>query len=322
MKKYNKSTDTRVLCQDCLSYNSVFTLKVGDSLLYIQNSRFISATLLGTMALLKDKIQWDILIPPDQLKAKGLPLHEAIVLRLMQDFATRKSSNENGFFVVVTSLNKIGERRIWDLTGDILFSVTFKCPVQKPCKGEILVEVMTQFFIYVELSSISLQPSWTSWISNCRPTPGVTILNTKFGLLNMILSSSLNVTVEMILQSVSWSLPKISACYSSVLLSPINKAWIWKMKMHTYPTLFAESKRLFNGSGAQYTAKQTKASMLITKEIAKALKSQRNQGIGPPKWFKLTSPKRPKFSFARGDEVNLAWKAKAQLRQGSNQKDC
>ena len=31
------------------------------------------------------------------------------------------------FFVAVTSLNKIGEGRIRDLTGDVLFSVTFKC---------------------------------------------------------------------------------------------------------------------------------------------------------------------------------------------------
>jgi len=35
--------DTRVLHQDCFSYNSVFTSKVGDLLLYVQNNESTSA---------------------------------------------------------------------------------------------------------------------------------------------------------------------------------------------------------------------------------------------------------------------------------------
>jgi len=53
-------------------------------------------------------------------------LHKATILHLMGSSTTRKSSNEHEFFVDVTSLNKIGEGRIWDLTGDVLFPVTFK----------------------------------------------------------------------------------------------------------------------------------------------------------------------------------------------------
>jgi len=56
---------------------------------------------------------------------KRPPPHEAVILRLMEDFVTRKSFNEHGFLVAITSLNKIGEERIWDLTGDIPFSMTF-----------------------------------------------------------------------------------------------------------------------------------------------------------------------------------------------------
>ena len=37
------------------------------------------------------------------------------------------TSNEHRLFVAVTSLNKIGEGRIRDLTGDVLFPVTYKC---------------------------------------------------------------------------------------------------------------------------------------------------------------------------------------------------
>jgi len=54
-------------------------------------------------------------------------LHKAVILHLMGSSATRKSSNEHDFFVAITSLNKIGEERIWDLIGDVFFPVTFKC---------------------------------------------------------------------------------------------------------------------------------------------------------------------------------------------------
>ena len=95
------------------------------------------------MAFLEVEMQLDILIPPDQLDTKGLFLHKVIIFRLMKDVAPRKSSNEHEFFVAVTSLIKINEGRIQNLTGDILFPVTFECSVYKPYKGEILVETMT-----------------------------------------------------------------------------------------------------------------------------------------------------------------------------------
>jgi len=71
------------------------------------------------MAILEVEMQRVILIPPDQLDTKGLPPHTAVILHLMDYFATTKSSNEHEFFITVTSLNKIGEGRIRDLTGDV-----------------------------------------------------------------------------------------------------------------------------------------------------------------------------------------------------------
>ena len=62
-----------------------------------------------------------------QSGVKGLLPHKVIILYLMDEFATRKSSNEHGFFINFTSLNKIGEGRIRDLTGDVSFLVIFKC---------------------------------------------------------------------------------------------------------------------------------------------------------------------------------------------------
>jgi len=64
------------------------------------------------MALLEVEMQRVALIPSNQLDTKGLPLHKAVILCLMDNFATRKSSNEHGFFVTVTSLKKIGEGKI------------------------------------------------------------------------------------------------------------------------------------------------------------------------------------------------------------------
>ena len=68
--------------------------------------------LLRTMVFFKVEMQSGV---------KGLLPYKAVILRLMEDFATRKSSNEHGFFAVVTSLNKICEWRIQDLTGDTPF---------------------------------------------------------------------------------------------------------------------------------------------------------------------------------------------------------
>ncbi|KAJ6816121.1 DNA-directed RNA polymerase V subunit 7 [Iris pallida] len=91
------------------------------------------------MVFLEVELPWNVLLPPDQLNTQGLLLHKAIILRLLQDIASRKAAKEHGYYIAVTSLNKIGEGKIRDLTGDVLFPVTFKCLTQKPCKGEILV---------------------------------------------------------------------------------------------------------------------------------------------------------------------------------------
>ena len=119
-----------------------------------------------------------------------------LILRLLADFATRKSSNEHWFSVDVTSLNKIGEGRKRDLIGDLLFLVTFKYPVLKPNRSEILVKAMTLFPMHVEHKSTRLQLSGPFWISNYQLTPGVVILNTRFGLLNMIMSSLLSMIIK------------------------------------------------------------------------------------------------------------------------------
>ena len=74
------------------------------------------------MVFLEVEMQGNSRIPPDQRAW-------AVILRLMSISATRKASNEHWFFIAVTSLIKIGEGRIRDLTDDVLFLVAFKATI-------------------------------------------------------------------------------------------------------------------------------------------------------------------------------------------------
>uniref|UniRef100_A0A6V7QS92 DNA-directed RNA polymerase subunit n=1 Tax=Ananas comosus var. bracteatus TaxID=296719 RepID=A0A6V7QS92_ANACO len=91
------------------------------------------------MVFLEVEMPWNVLISPDQLSPKGLLLQKAIIVRLLEDIANRKASKEHGYYIAVTALNSIDEGKVRELTGDVLFPVTFSCLTQKPTKGEILV---------------------------------------------------------------------------------------------------------------------------------------------------------------------------------------
>jgi len=76
-------------------------------------------------SLLEVEMQGSILISPDQLVRR---FSQGRNPSLNGKLATRKSSDEHGFFVAVTSLKKIGEGRIWDLTGDVPFPWSSNVP--------------------------------------------------------------------------------------------------------------------------------------------------------------------------------------------------
>ena len=71
-------------------------------------------------------MQGSILISPDQLVRRS---SQGTNPSLNGKLHHQNSFNEHEFFVDVTSLNKIGEGRIQDLTGDILFPMIFKCAI-------------------------------------------------------------------------------------------------------------------------------------------------------------------------------------------------
>uniref|UniRef100_A0ACD5WNL4 Uncharacterized protein n=1 Tax=Avena sativa TaxID=4498 RepID=A0ACD5WNL4_AVESA len=91
------------------------------------------------MVFLQAEMSWNVLIHPDQLSPEGLLLRKSILTRLLEDMTNRKASKDHGYFVAVNELKAISEGKVRELTGDVLFPVTFTCITEKPMKGEIMV---------------------------------------------------------------------------------------------------------------------------------------------------------------------------------------
>ncbi|CAB78508.1 RNA polymerase II fifth largest subunit like protein [Arabidopsis thaliana] len=72
------------------------------------------------------------------MDAKGLMLKRAILVELLEAFASKKATKELGYYVAVTTLDKIGEGKIREHTGEVLFPVMFSGMTFKIFKGEII----------------------------------------------------------------------------------------------------------------------------------------------------------------------------------------
>ncbi|XP_015887822.2 DNA-directed RNA polymerase V subunit 7-like [Ziziphus jujuba] len=91
---------------------------------------------------LKVQLPWNVVIPAENLDAKGLMLQKAIVIRLMDEFATKKATKDLGYFLAVTTLDKVGEGKVRQNTGDVMFPVVFSGITFKLYRGEILEGVV------------------------------------------------------------------------------------------------------------------------------------------------------------------------------------
>ena len=67
-----------------------------------------------------------MIIPPENLDAKGLLLQRSIIIRLLDEFSAKKSTKDLGYFLAVTALNSIGEGKVRQHTIDVLFPVIFR----------------------------------------------------------------------------------------------------------------------------------------------------------------------------------------------------
>ena len=69
-------------------------------------------------------------------------LQRAIISRLLNDFSVKNATKDEGYFLAVTTLEKIGEGKVEQLTRDVLFPVVFNAITFKIFKGEILEGVV------------------------------------------------------------------------------------------------------------------------------------------------------------------------------------
>ncbi|CAH8320314.1 unnamed protein product [Eruca vesicaria subsp. sativa] len=91
---------------------------------------------------LKVELPWNVMIPAENMDAKGLMLKRAILIQLLEAFASKRATKELGYNLTVTSLDKIGEGKIREHTGEVMFPVVFSGMTFKIFKGEILEGVV------------------------------------------------------------------------------------------------------------------------------------------------------------------------------------
>ncbi|KAI3869078.1 hypothetical protein MKX03_005020 [Papaver bracteatum] len=93
---------------------------------------------------LNRELPWNVVVPAKQLHSEGLLLQEAIILQLLEDFSDHKATSEYGYFVAPTSLERIGDGKVRQDSGDVLFPVVFNCITFKPFREEILCGIVTK----------------------------------------------------------------------------------------------------------------------------------------------------------------------------------
>lgn len=91
---------------------------------------------------LKVQLPWNVIIPAEHLDVKGLMLQRSIIVRLLEDFASKKATKDLGYLLAVTTLENIGEGKVRQHTGDVLFPVVFSGITFKIFRGEILEGVV------------------------------------------------------------------------------------------------------------------------------------------------------------------------------------
>ncbi|CAL8989862.1 unnamed protein product [Prunus brigantina] len=69
--------------------------------------------------------------------SQRLMLQKSIVVQLLDEFASRKATKDLGYLLALTTLETIGEGRVREHTGDVLFPVVFSGITFKLFRGEI-----------------------------------------------------------------------------------------------------------------------------------------------------------------------------------------
>ncbi|ESQ47570.1 hypothetical protein EUTSA_v10022369mg [Eutrema salsugineum] len=88
---------------------------------------------------LQAKLPWNVMIRAEELDPNGhLMIKRAILIRLLDAFASKKATKDLGYFVALKNLEKVGEGKIKENTGEILFPVVFSGITFNIFQGEIV----------------------------------------------------------------------------------------------------------------------------------------------------------------------------------------
>ncbi|CAI9277783.1 unnamed protein product [Lactuca saligna] len=129
----------------CIMYCSITASKISSlssSVNSLEHSRNPSKLKDFKKMFLKVQLNWNVVIPAESLDIKGIMLQKAILIRLLDDFSTKRATKDLGYLLAVTTLDKIGEGKVREHSGDVLFPVTFTCLSFKVFKGEIVEGVV------------------------------------------------------------------------------------------------------------------------------------------------------------------------------------
>ncbi|EPS63140.1 hypothetical protein M569_11648, partial [Genlisea aurea] len=87
---------------------------------------------------LQSKLSWNVVLSSEKLETEGLKLQKAIITHLLSVFAAKKASKDHGYLLAVTTVDRIGEGRVRQHSGEVLFPVEFSCVAFRMATGEIL----------------------------------------------------------------------------------------------------------------------------------------------------------------------------------------
>ncbi|CAA7012825.1 unnamed protein product [Microthlaspi erraticum] len=114
---------------------------------------------------IKVKLPWNVTVPAEDMDMKG-QLQRSILIRLLDAFASKKATKDLGYFVALKDLEEIGEGKIRENTGEVVFPVVFNGITFKIFTGEILNGVVHKVF----KSGVLLRsgPCETVYLSNLK----------------------------------------------------------------------------------------------------------------------------------------------------------
>ncbi|KAI4354427.1 hypothetical protein L6164_003289 [Bauhinia variegata] len=90
----------------------------------------------------KLQLPWNVILPPDSLEKTSLMLQRKILIKLLDEFATKKATKDHGYYLAVTTVDNIGEGKVRQHSGDVLFPVVFSAITFKVFRGEIMEGVV------------------------------------------------------------------------------------------------------------------------------------------------------------------------------------